>query len=131
MKIKAKIQDIPSSINGLELSLKHIDNKSSEKSIEITIKNKSSIDYSFGKHFSIEKKIKNTWYYVPFESTVFEEDIALVIQSNSQHTELLPLNVFKTTLTPGEYRVLIFFNPEEAESKVSSIQLAAPFRIEE
>ncbi|MEH6944488.1 immunoglobulin-like domain-containing protein [Bacillus sp. JJ722] len=130
LKVKSKIQEIPSSINGLELSIGHIDEKSNKKTIEITINNKSSINYFYGRDFSIEKKIKNAWYYVPFKDVAFES-IGLSIQPSSQKTEIIHLSHFKNALTPGEYRVLKTFDPQETESNESSVQLAASFSIEE
>lgn len=37
-----------------------------DKELTATIQNDSDIEISYGRHFSIQKKIDNTWYSVPF-----------------------------------------------------------------
>ncbi|MEC2078390.1 immunoglobulin-like domain-containing protein [Metabacillus fastidiosus] len=128
---EAKIQAIPNSKNGLKLSIKKADTLTSEDSLEMIIQNNSSIDYTYGKAFHIEKRIKNTWYTVADDMNF--EAIALSIPANKSQTEsisLKELKNFKIELNSGEYRIVKSFSPsEQTSSEEDTILLAVPFKI--
>ncbi|MGG3798520.1 immunoglobulin-like domain-containing protein [Metabacillus fastidiosus] len=128
---EAKIQTIPTSKNGLKLLRKEADTLTSEDSLEMIIQNNSSIDYTYGKAFHIEKRSKNTWYAVADDMRF--EAIALSIPANTSQTELISLKElknFKIELNPGEYRIVKSFSPsEQTSSEEDTILLAVPFKV--
>ncbi|MED4531225.1 immunoglobulin-like domain-containing protein [Metabacillus fastidiosus] len=128
---EAEIQTIPTSKNGLKLLIKEADTLTSEDSLEMIIQNNSSIDYTYGKAFHIEKRIKNTWYAVDDDMNF--EAIALSIPANTSQTELISLKELKNVkieLNPGEYRIVKPFSPsEQISSEEDTISLAVPFKI--
>ncbi|MGG3803139.1 immunoglobulin-like domain-containing protein [Metabacillus fastidiosus] len=132
-EMKAETQTIPTSKNDLKLLIKKADISTSEDNVEITIQNNSSIEYMYGEDFHVEKRIKKTWYSVPFDDYVTFDDIGLVIQTNTSRAQSIPLKKlknFKIELSPGEYRIVkSFFPSEQTPSKKNTVLLAVQFKI--
>ncbi|MGG3889895.1 immunoglobulin-like domain-containing protein [Metabacillus fastidiosus] len=128
---EAKTQIIPNVKNGLKLLIKEADTLTSKDSLEMIIQNNSSIDYTYGKAFYIETRIKDTWYAVADDMEF--EAIALSIPANTSQTEMISLKElknFKIELNPGEYRIVKSFSPsEQTSSEKDTILLAVPFKV--
>ena len=106
---KAEHQELQNSQNGITLVMEKKQYLTTDKELTATIQNDSDIEISYGRHFSIQKKIDNTWYSVPFKTDLFE-DIGLRLSPHEITQETFSLVRLKDALSPGEYRLLKSFN---------------------
>jgi hypothetical protein len=131
MKDKAEHQDLPNSKNGITMKMEKEQYLTTDKELSATFQNNSDIVFSYGRHFSIEKKVDNTWYSIPFTTDLFG-DIGLQLNPHEITQEKISLIRLKDALSPGEYRLLKSFNEFNNElSEENQVTLATIFKVKE
>lgn len=92
--------------NGINIYVDNIALSKDKNELELVISNIGDKKISFGVDYSIEEKINNIWYDVPFkEDTVFIE-IAKILDKGESTSEIISLDNLKYSLKNGEYRVI-------------------------
>lgn len=100
---KAKIQDI--NTNDIVASTSEDSIKHSTNLITLKIKNTSDIEYTYGKHFSLETYKDGSWYTVPFKKDTAFNEIAISLSPHKTNTESINLSLFNK-LSNGKYRIV-------------------------
>ncbi|HZG71033.1 MAG TPA: immunoglobulin-like domain-containing protein, partial [Chondromyces sp.] len=88
--------------------------------ITVHYQNHSDIEVSYGLHYSFEKNVNGTWYYVPFKEERGVPDITYTLHPDETKSETYPFNSLKEKLSPGEYRIIKNFG---------AISVAVPFKV--
>lgn len=102
---RAPVQELPTSRNGIEITMKQEVYQPSTKEIGITIHNHRETEYTGigGGKFPIDKYFAGSWYKVPFKSDTYtSQGISIPPRETIEmYTEAIELDA---ELTPGKYR---------------------------
>lgn len=125
---KAEQQELTSSQHGIIFALEKEQFLTSDKELIVNIQNDSNLEFLYGRHFLIQKKIDGIWYSIPFKNNVFE-DIGLILRPNESSQITISLERLESELSPGEHRLLKSFEINSELSKEKKFTLAAPFKV--
>lgn len=95
--------------------------KKSDQEAAFTLENFGPTFLSFGKHYSIEKKVNGNWKVVPLDIMV--EEIAIYIRPYGSYKQTIDI----TELTPGRHRIVKMVHIDGIDL---SATLAAEFMLE-
>lgn len=101
---KAVPQEFPNSKNEITLKIDKKQYLTTEKKLTVTIHNNSDIVYFYEGGASIQKKIENIWYTIPWTTPGFEELLLLNAHASTKESILLDKPI--SPLSPGKYRLI-------------------------
>lgn len=125
---KAEYQELPNSQHGITLATEKDQYLTTEKELKVTIQNDSNSEFFYGRQFSIEKKIDDIWYTVPFNNNLFE-DIGIILRPKESTQETISLERLKDKLSQGEYRLSKSFEFKSDITEEKQFTLVAPFKV--
>lgn len=126
-------QEIPSSREGLELTLSQMVYAESPTVIDTSITNNSQQDYEYGDYYYIEVNKKGDWYTLVHSDAVFLnnpqlKDFGHMLPAGSEIQQAFSIDMLGVTLYPGEYRLVKTFLSQG--KPYHEVSLAFPFTVE-
>ena len=97
---------IPSSQDGVELTMSTDTIDSDVDTLTFTIRNGGDEAIQFDSYYTVEKEIDGAWFVVPFREGVAFQDDAPSLAPSEQLDYVIPIDSFESDLTEGTYRIV-------------------------
>ncbi|WP_050181024.1 immunoglobulin-like domain-containing protein [Domibacillus robiginosus] len=129
---RAPFQNLASKKDGVLFTIKNQQGKLPKNDITVTVVNQSSLSFTYGEHFAIEKYMDGVWYSIPLQIKALEAGNSLLLPDESivQTVSLDPY--LENDLPPGKYRLVKFFGElmdSRQNRKKNKLILAVPFKV--
>lgn len=122
----SEFQELPSSQDGLQLSLENNGITTKDKKINLLIENLGENTFNLDSYYTIEKKEGGQWYIIPFKEGAAFQDDALSLSPTQYLNYSIPVEYFKYPLSIGSYRIVKKFHNADT---LEEIVLAIPFSV--
>ncbi len=70
------------------------------------IENMTENEFTFGKEYSLEVKLDDTWYQIPYKADAAWIAIGYILPPRASSTDTIDLSIFDYQFTDGEYRIV-------------------------
>lgn len=93
-------------INGITMKCEKETYKTDVKAINITIKNNSNKEYTFGEYFTVEIYENSGWKTIPFKKDTAFIEIGYLIKPNGTFDMKANLTLLDFKMKAGKYRIV-------------------------
>ncbi|OCA85276.1 S-layer homology domain-containing protein [Pseudobacillus wudalianchiensis] len=120
------VLDLPSTQEGLSISVDKQSYSTSDKEAIVEITNKGKSTYYFGSKFTVEKKVEGKWKEVPYSEDIAFPAIINELAPEKTYRQGITFSTFESKIDKGQYRVVQSFSKEIGKKDFT---LAIPFEI--